>query len=68
MFIFNYSNLIDPLLRDIREFVPGFAGMNAGNKVLDVCCGTGDYLLGQLNSSQVGTIIVVSKIILKMVA
>lgn len=44
MFIFNYSNLIDPLLRDIREFVPGFAGMNAGNKVLDVCCGTGEQV------------------------
>jgi len=44
MFIFNYSNFIDPLLRDIREFVPKFAGINAGNKVLDVCCGTGEQV------------------------
>lgn len=44
MFIFNYSNLVDPLLRDIREFVPRFAGMNAGDRVLDVCCGTGEQV------------------------
>lgn len=44
MFIFNYSNVIDPLLRDIRIFVPDFAGMKKGDKVLDVCCGTGDQV------------------------
>jgi len=44
MFIFNYSNIIDPLLRDIRIFVPDFAGMKKGDKVLDVCCGTGDQV------------------------
>jgi len=41
MFIFNYETLIDPLLRDIREFTPEFSGINAGDRVLDVCCGTG---------------------------
>ena len=40
-----YVTLIDPLLRDIRLFVPGFAGMKAGDRVLDVCCGTGDQVL-----------------------
>ena len=45
MFIFNYSNLVDPLLRDLREFVPGFTGMNAGDKVIDVCCGTGEQVI-----------------------
>jgi len=44
MFIFNYSNIVDPLLRDIRIFVPDFAGMEKGDKVLDVCCGTGDQV------------------------
>ena len=44
MLIFNYSNIVDPLLRDIRIFVPDFAGMKKGDKVLDVCCGTGDQV------------------------
>lgn len=41
MFILNYETLIDPILRDIRRFVPEFSGIKAGDKVLDVCCGTG---------------------------
>lgn len=45
MFIFNYETLIDPLFRDVRRFTPDFAGMKAGNKVIDVCCGTGDQVL-----------------------
>ena len=44
MFFFSYSRVIDPLLRNIRIFVPKFAGMKSGNKVLDVCCGTGDQV------------------------
>jgi len=44
MFIFNYENLIDPLLRDIRKFTPEFSGMKAGDRVLDVCCGTGSQV------------------------
>jgi len=44
MFIFNYSNIIDPLLRGVRRYVPIFAGMKTGDKVLDVCCGTGDQV------------------------
>lgn len=36
-----YSHLIDPLLEDTRLLIPGFAGMTAGKRVLDVCCGTG---------------------------
>ena len=42
MIIFNYETLIDPLLRDIRKVTPEFAGMKAGDRVLDVCCGTGE--------------------------
>jgi ubiquinone/menaquinone biosynthesis C-methylase UbiE len=41
MFILNYETLIDPLLRDVRISTPGFSGMKAGDKVIDVCCGTG---------------------------
>ena len=43
--MFNYKTLIDPLLRDIRKFTPEFSGMNAGDTVLDVCCGTGAQVL-----------------------
>jgi len=42
MRLLNYSNLIDPLLKDIRVFAVKFSGTKAGNKLLDVCCGTGD--------------------------
>jgi ubiquinone/menaquinone biosynthesis C-methylase UbiE len=45
MFTFNYETLIDPLLRDIRKCTPEFSGMKAGDKVLDVCCGTGAQVL-----------------------
>jgi ubiquinone/menaquinone biosynthesis C-methylase UbiE len=45
MFFFNYETLIDPLLRDVRKFTPGFSGMKAGDRVIDVCCGTGAQVL-----------------------
>jgi ubiquinone/menaquinone biosynthesis C-methylase UbiE len=44
MFTFNYSTLIDPLLREVRIYVPKFSGMKTGEKVLDVCCGSGDQV------------------------
>ena len=44
MFSLNYSTVIDPLLWDVRLYVPKFSGMKAGDKVLDVCCGTGDQV------------------------
>jgi ubiquinone/menaquinone biosynthesis C-methylase UbiE len=45
MFLLNYGTLIDPLFRDIRKFTPEFAGMRAGDKVIDICCGTGAQVL-----------------------
>ena len=45
MFAFNYETLIDPLLEDLRKFTPEFFGMKAGDKVIDVCCGTGAQVL-----------------------
>lgn len=41
MFLLNYSTIIDPLLKDVRLYVPKFTGMKAGDRVLDICCGTG---------------------------
>jgi len=37
-----YSTFIDPLLKEVRSYVPRFSGMRKGDRVLDVCCGTGD--------------------------
>jgi ubiquinone/menaquinone biosynthesis C-methylase UbiE len=45
MIIFNYETLVDPFLRDVRQFTPEFAGMKAHDRVLDVCCGTGAQVL-----------------------
>jgi ubiquinone/menaquinone biosynthesis C-methylase UbiE len=45
MFIFNYETLVDPLLKDLRKFTPEFSGMKAGDKVIDICCGTGAQAL-----------------------
>jgi len=45
MFIFNYETLVDPLFRDLRKFIPEFSGMSVGDKVIDVCCGTGTQVL-----------------------
>jgi ubiquinone/menaquinone biosynthesis C-methylase UbiE len=36
-----YSITIDRALAGIRARVPDFCGMKAGDRVLDVCCGTG---------------------------
>ncbi|MDV2988714.1 MAG: methyltransferase domain-containing protein [Dehalogenimonas sp.] len=40
-----YSLFIDRALKDLRKGIPEFAGMQPGEKVLDVCCGTGDQAM-----------------------
>ena len=41
MLLFNYSTLVDPILKDVRIHVAELFNMEAGDRVLDVCCGTG---------------------------
>jgi ubiquinone/menaquinone biosynthesis C-methylase UbiE len=40
--LFNYSTIIDPIFKDVRICVVELSGIKAGDRVLDVCCGTGD--------------------------
>jgi ubiquinone/menaquinone biosynthesis C-methylase UbiE len=42
--LFNYSTLVDPIFKDIRVCVAGLSGIKAGDRMLDVCCGTGDQV------------------------
>jgi len=42
--LFNYSTVVDPMLKDVRICVAGLSGIKAGDRVLDVCCGTGDQV------------------------
>ena len=39
------NRMIEPLMRSLRIHTPELAGMNAGDRALDVCCGTGALAL-----------------------
>jgi ubiquinone/menaquinone biosynthesis C-methylase UbiE len=45
MSLLSYENFIDPILRNVRQIIPEFSGMKAGDEVLDVCCGTGAQVI-----------------------
>jgi ubiquinone/menaquinone biosynthesis C-methylase UbiE len=40
-----YSMIVDRVMLGIRRHVPEFCGMEPGDKVLDICCGTGAQIL-----------------------
>ena len=42
--LFNYSTIIDPILKDVRTCVVELSGVKAGDWVLDVACGSGDQV------------------------
>ena len=42
---FVLSRIIEPLMRSLRIQTPELAGMKAGDRALDVCCGTGALAL-----------------------
>jgi ubiquinone/menaquinone biosynthesis C-methylase UbiE len=42
--LFNYSTVVDPIFKDARICVVELSGIKAGDRVLDVCCGTGDQV------------------------
>lgn len=45
MRLLSYETLIDPFLKDMRTFITQFADINPGDRILDVCCGTGAQIL-----------------------
>jgi len=42
--LLNYSTLVDPILKEVRICAAELSGIKAGDRVLDVCCGTGDQV------------------------
>jgi len=40
-----YETLVDPFLKDMRSFIAEFADIKSGDRILDVCCGTGAQIL-----------------------
>jgi len=64
--MFNYETLVDPLLKDIRKYTPEFSGMRAGDKAIDICCGTGAQVLEYGRRGIVATGIDISPSMLKV--
>ena len=55
MFPLNYSTVVDPLLRDVRVCVAELSGMKADDRILDVCCGTGDQVFHYAKKGMIAT-------------
>jgi len=66
MLFLNYATLIDPLLRDIRLYNMDFSGMKAGDRVLDICCGTGDQAFYYARAGIIATCIDLDPNMLKL--
>ena len=39
------NRVIEPLMKELRVQAPGLAGMKAGDRAIDICCGTGALAL-----------------------
>ena len=66
MLFLNYSTLIDPFLRGIRLYTIYFSRMKAGDRVLDVCCGTGDQVFYYARAGIIATGIDLDQNMLKL--
>jgi ubiquinone/menaquinone biosynthesis C-methylase UbiE len=44
VFLFNYASVVDPILKDLRICVTKLLEIQADDRVLDVCCGTGNQV------------------------
>jgi ubiquinone/menaquinone biosynthesis C-methylase UbiE len=53
--LLNYSNLVDPILKEVRICVAELSGIKAGDRVLDVCCGTGDQVFHYAQKGAIAT-------------
>jgi ubiquinone/menaquinone biosynthesis C-methylase UbiE len=53
--LFNYSTIVDPILKDVRTCVVELSGVNAGDWVLDVGCGTGDQVFHYAQKGAIAT-------------
>jgi ubiquinone/menaquinone biosynthesis C-methylase UbiE len=53
--LFNYSTIVDPLLKDIRTCVVELSGIKAGDWVLDVACGSGDQVFHYAQKGAIAT-------------
>ena len=66
MSILNYGSLIDPVLRDLRRFAVEFSGVKSGDRVIDVCCGTGAQVLEFARRGVAATGLDISEAMLKI--
>jgi ubiquinone/menaquinone biosynthesis C-methylase UbiE len=53
--LINYSTIIDPILKDVRICVAGLSGIKAGDRVLDVGCGTGNQVFHYAQRGAIAT-------------
>jgi ubiquinone/menaquinone biosynthesis C-methylase UbiE len=53
--LLNYSNVIDPLLKEVRNSIVELSGVKAGDRVLDVGCGSGDQVFHYMQKGAIAT-------------